>query len=63
MDFRMTIEINKEIMRLIKSKYPEIFPTGYSGPDYTYYKQLERDIEEAERHNSYFDKKDHADES
>lgn len=57
MDFRMTIETNKEIMRLIESKYPSDFPTGYSGPDYTYYKRLERDVEDAERQLSYAGKK------
>jgi len=49
MTFKETIEVNKKIMKLIRSKFPEEFPTGYPSPDYTYYTRLERDVEAAER--------------
>lgn len=63
MNLKATIKVNKEIMRLIVSKYPDIFPTGYSGPYFRYYKRLKKDVEEAERYNSFSDKKDHTYES
>jgi len=40
MTLEATIKTNKEIMRLIKSKYPDIFPTGYNNPDSRYYEIL-----------------------
>lgn len=57
MDFRLTIDTNKRIMELIRSKYPNDFPTGYSGLEYTYYKRLERDVDDAERQLSHAGKK------
>jgi len=63
MDLKDTITINERIMRLIESKYPGEFPTSYSGLDYTYYKQLEKDIEKARHSILYFDKNDQTDES
>jgi tellurite resistance protein len=49
MDLQEQIDTNKEIMRLIRSKYPEDFPDTYNTPEARYYERLKRDTEEAER--------------
>lgn len=53
MDLKATLKINKKIMALIASKYPDEFPTGYTTLDFRYYTHLRKDIENAERHLSY----------
>ena len=58
MDLKITIKINKEIMRLIESKFPHSFPPSYPNPDAQYYKRLAEDVTKAERYNSFSDKKD-----
>lgn len=63
MDPRMTIEVNKKIMKLIKSKHAEIFPIGYSTPDSRYYERLKRDTKKIEQFIIIFDKKDPTDEN
>lgn len=63
MDFEATVKVNKKIMGLIRSKYTDINDVPSSGPDYIYYKHLERDVEKVERYNSFSDKKDPTNES
>jgi hypothetical protein len=36
-------------MKLIASKYPELFPAAYNNIDATYYKRLQRDTQHAEQ--------------
>ena len=48
MDFKATIEVNKEIMALIKSKYPDDFPIAYHNVDATYYNRLADELCRAE---------------
>lgn len=50
MDLKTTVETNKKIMALIRSKYPEIFPTGYNNADYRYYMLLDKENAGAERY-------------
>jgi hypothetical protein len=53
MDLAETITVNRQIMKLIASKYPELFPAAYNNIDATYYKRLQRDtqhVEQAMRH-------------
>lgn len=47
MDLLQTVNTNRQIMKLIKSKYPELFPAAYSTPESRYYKMLLRDTEQA----------------
>ena len=44
MNLEKQVEINKEIMGLIRSKYPSGFPLAYNTPESRYYERLERDI-------------------
>lgn len=50
MRIKTNVEVNKKIMALIKSKYPEDFPDEYNTPESRYYKRLELDTEEAEQY-------------
>lgn len=50
MDLQAQVDTNKEIMRLIRSKYPGDFPLGYNTPESRYYEQLKKEAEEAERY-------------
>lgn len=50
MDLKTTIETNKKIIALIKSKYPDVFPLGYNNPDATYYNLLDEENVEGERY-------------
>jgi len=56
-NLRETVEINKKVMALIKSKYPDVFPLGYNNPDATYYNRLDEDNIKGERYLSYSKKK------
>jgi hypothetical protein len=42
-----TIQINRQILKLIASKYTELFPAGYSTREARYYKALDRDTQQA----------------
>lgn len=53
MNLSTTIETNKKIMALIKSKYPSDFPLAYHNRESQYYRLLENDLVEAERSLSY----------
>lgn len=44
------VVVNKKIMALIKSKYPEDFPGAYNTPESRYYRRLNLDTEEAEQY-------------
>lgn len=48
MNLKMTIEINKKIMKLIKSKYDETYPVGHHTPESRYYERLDLDTRDAE---------------
>lgn len=50
MDLSQQVKVNKEIMRLIKSKYGVEFPGAYNTPESFYYERLEKEIAEAERY-------------
>jgi len=63
MNLSETVKVNRQIMGLIKSKYPDVFPLGYHNLDARYYNLLDKEIEEVERSLTVFDKKDPADES
>ena len=52
MNLKQAISVNKQIMKLIRSKYTEEFPNGYNSPESRYYCRLERDIETAEAYES-----------
>ncbi len=52
MNLKQTIKVNKEIMKLIRSKYTAEFPNGYNSPESRYYCRLERDIEGAEAYET-----------
>jgi hypothetical protein len=48
MDLKQTCKVNKQIMKLIESKYTELFPAAYNTPEARYYRMLERDTAQAE---------------
>ena len=48
MTLEETIKINKKIMELIESKYPDNFPIGYTDTDHRYYQHLEDDVDKTE---------------
>lgn len=48
MNLVTTIKVNKQIMALIKSKYPDDFPLAYHGTDAIYYERLAAGIVKAE---------------
>lgn len=48
MDLTETVETNKMIMRLIESKYTELFPAAYTNIEARYYNHLLRDTYTAE---------------
>jgi hypothetical protein len=50
MDLWETIEVNKEIMRLIRSKYPEALQLQWNPLELDYYKQLEAETEKAKQY-------------
>lgn len=50
MDFKVTIEINRKIMALIKSKYSNDFPLAYNNPDAQYYNRLDAEVFKAEKY-------------
>ena len=52
MNLKQTISINKRIMKLIRSKYTEVFPNGYDTPESRYYCRLKQDTEKAEKYES-----------
>lgn len=49
MDLVDTVKVNRQIMKLIVSKYLELFPAAYNTPESRYYHTLERDTIQAER--------------
>jgi len=51
MSFKQTVEINKKIMALIKSKYSDDFPMSYHNADATYYNRLADDVLKAEAYH------------
>lgn len=57
MNLEETIKVNRKIMSLIESKYPDKFPPSYPTPDSRYYAKLARDIAEADHSIIIFDKK------
>jgi len=48
MNLQDTVLVNRKIMHLIKSKYDELFPSGYNNYDANYFKRLKRDTTQAE---------------
>lgn len=50
MNIKEIVKINKKIMKLIESKYPNEFPPAYTDTDYRYYMKLQKDVDAAERH-------------
>lgn len=50
MNLKATLKVNKKIMVLIASKYPDEFPPHYTAIDFRYYTHLRKDVEAAERH-------------
>ncbi|MBA7661308.1 hypothetical protein ES703_69323 [subsurface metagenome] len=53
MNLSSTVKINKKIMALIASKYPDSFPPSYHTVDFQYYEHLKKDVDQAERTLSY----------
>ena len=49
MTIEKQVQVNRNIMGLILSKYNDSFPIGYNTPEAHYFKQLEKDIETANR--------------
>jgi hypothetical protein len=49
MNLAETIKVNRQIMQLISSKYPELFPAAYNHLDARYYRALLRDTTHAEQ--------------
>lgn len=47
MDLLETITVNRQILKLIQSKYEELFPAAYNTPEARYYKMLHRDTIQA----------------
>jgi hypothetical protein len=47
MNIAQTVKINRQIMKLIKSKYTELFPAAYSTTEARYYKLLRRHTDQA----------------
>lgn len=48
MDLRETIYTNGEIMRLVRSKYDDVFPGAYNTPEARYYRILAQDSTRAQ---------------
>lgn len=48
MDLQQAVKINRQILRLMQSKYDQFFPGAYNTPEARYYKLLERDTFQAE---------------
>lgn len=43
MDLSETVTVNRQILKLIRSKHDEFFPAAYLTPEARYYKMIERD--------------------